>query len=434
MKFVCSRFLVFISFFALSVGLAHSKSSWRPSDLPNPQQDPQRVCGRSKQSAICDPDGILALSERDELDGLINFIAEGTNGFDLAQCADRYEGYQLAVLVINSMNPSYHRFSDSSQRAKQFAKDIHDKWGVGDAQCHNGVVIFVSIDDKQIYISTGKGTKLVLSDSKVSTVLSKMRPLMREEQYGKALISAVNLIGKILSGKNLPEDELSAGDVGFLSFFGLIFFSCFCFGSAQSARKRKKYRKCKAALKRIDDDTVSARNGTFKAQSCPICLENFENGKEESKSDNDDEVPLVEQKRSEDDARVALPCGHIFFKKCIMEWTEGANSDNRSLCPVCRQPVDGGELYIERPTDYSGFEEERNFRIMRAHDLYPDYITYNMVRNYQRDSSITMQNHSDFASLDPVVLAEARSAGQGGSTFSFGGSSSAGGGGGGSSW
>ncbi len=415
---------------AFALVLVSAESGWKPSELPSPQHDRRDVCRRGKKSAVCDPDSILALSERDELDGLINFIAEGTNGYEIAPCGSRYEGYQLAVLIINRMSSGYYPFRDSAQRAKRFAKDIHDKWGVGDAECHNGVVIFVSIDDRQMYISTGKGTKMVLTDPKVQSVLAHMKPYMREELYGRALLSAVHRIGSILSGKAVPEDESSGGELVFFSLFGFIFLTCCCLGGAQSVRQRRKYSKCKAALKRIDDDTVSARNGTYRAKSCPICLEDFETS-EEKKSE--DEVPLIASNKKDDNPRVALPCGHVFHEKCILEWTEGEGG-NRSTCPVCRRPVDGGETSPEPPGNYSGFEEERNFRIMRAHYLYPDFVSYSMAQHYARDSTILMQSHSDFVNLDPVVLAEARSAGHGGSTFSFGGSSSAGGGGGGSSW
>lgn len=57
-----------------------------------------------------------------------------------------------------------------------------------------------------------------------------------------------------------------------------------------------------------------------------------------------------------------------------------------------------------------------------------------MMERYQNNRDIQMANHRDFLQLDPVVVAQARNAGSGGSSFSFGGGSSAGGGGGGSSW
>lgn len=41
--------------------------------------------------------------------------------------------------------------------AHAFAKDLHARWGVGDAACNNGVLLLLSIQDRQVYVSTGAG-------------------------------------------------------------------------------------------------------------------------------------------------------------------------------------------------------------------------------------------------------------------------------------
>ena len=293
MRAVPSRAYLFIVCCTFPFVLVSAKNGWNPSDLPSPQQDRRDVCRRGKKSAVCDPNSILTLRERDELDGLMNFIAEGTNGNEKAPCGERYEGYQLAVLIIDRMSSSYYRFHSTAQRAKQFAKDIHDKWAVGDAECHNGVVIFVSIDDRQMYISTGKGTREALTNSKVHSVLACMRPYMREEAYGRALFCAVQGIGKTRTARILPTRQLSGGGLGLFGWFVLALLACCCcwgvyrccFGGAQSARERKKQRKPKAQLKRTDDDMVSGCNGTYWARNRPTGSEESENKNEDSEDE-----------------------------------------------------------------------------------------------------------------------------------------------------
>ncbi len=41
--------------------------------------------------------------------------------------------------------------------ARAFAKDVHARWGVGDAACNNGVLLLLAIEDRQVYMSTGTG-------------------------------------------------------------------------------------------------------------------------------------------------------------------------------------------------------------------------------------------------------------------------------------
>jgi uncharacterized membrane protein YgcG len=39
---------------------------------------------------------------------------------------------------------------DPAEAAQAFAKSLHDAWGVGDAQCNNGVLLLLSIGDRQV--------------------------------------------------------------------------------------------------------------------------------------------------------------------------------------------------------------------------------------------------------------------------------------------
>ena len=48
--------------------------------------------------------------------------------------------------------------------AKNYAKSIHDSWGIGHYPCDNGVLIFLAICDRQIYISTGRAAASILTD------------------------------------------------------------------------------------------------------------------------------------------------------------------------------------------------------------------------------------------------------------------------------
>lgn len=44
--------------------------------------------------------------------------------------------------------------------APEFAKQLHSRWGVGDAACHNGVLLLLAVEDRQVYINTGAGGAL----------------------------------------------------------------------------------------------------------------------------------------------------------------------------------------------------------------------------------------------------------------------------------
>jgi uncharacterized membrane protein YgcG len=62
-----------------------------------------------------------------------------------------------------------HRKSggDKAAAAREFARALHDAWGVGNPACQNGALIMLAVTDRQVYISTGAGIKAVVSDAQV---------------------------------------------------------------------------------------------------------------------------------------------------------------------------------------------------------------------------------------------------------------------------
>jgi len=63
--------------------------------------------------------------------------------------------WQVAVAVMRRMEVPASW--SAAQAAAAFAKELHGRWGMGDAACNNGVLLLLSADDQQVYISTGTG-------------------------------------------------------------------------------------------------------------------------------------------------------------------------------------------------------------------------------------------------------------------------------------
>ena len=55
-------------------------------------------------------------------------------------------------------------------------KAVMDSWGVGDAECLNGVVLYLAVKSRDIYIFTGRGARGEpnnLSDQKLSNMIER---------------------------------------------------------------------------------------------------------------------------------------------------------------------------------------------------------------------------------------------------------------------
>ncbi len=57
---------------------------------------------------------------------------------------------QVAVALVQSMKLQGGR--TEAEQAEYFAKSLHKAWGVGDASCDNGLVFFLSKDDRQVLL------------------------------------------------------------------------------------------------------------------------------------------------------------------------------------------------------------------------------------------------------------------------------------------
>lgn len=118
--------------------------------------------------------------------------------------------------------------------AKSFAFSLFNKWGIGDKDSDNGLLILLitDLDDREIVFETGYGIEGFLPDALCKRIqVKKMIPLMKELDYGGGLLAGVNEIGDILEGnseliaKSEKEDKvyLYILLIGWL-VFGLIWF------------------------------------------------------------------------------------------------------------------------------------------------------------------------------------------------------------------
>lgn len=81
---------------------------------------------------------------------------------------------QAVVVTIESLNGT---------PIETYALELGRKWGVGDADKDNGVVVLLSKQDREVYIAVGYGLEGALNDSKVGRII---------DNYGMQYFSADN--------------------------------------------------------------------------------------------------------------------------------------------------------------------------------------------------------------------------------------------------
>jgi len=347
---------------------------------------------------VCDPLGLLG-----DTSPLEKAIRALERDHEYPGCG----GYEMGVVVVDSIR---------SGNTQGFAKSVMDSWGVGKAACSNGVLLAMAIEDRQLFIATGRGAKENIPDNELEAVVDRMKPVMKSGNYAGAAEQCVSDVSRILSGESFAPSSWPA----LLMFCG---FGVFAVASTlRTNRRQRGYDKCKRKLMEIERDRSQARANQYQQTSCPICLESFQ----------DTAQLQVEM----------LVCGHKFHKDCISSW-----EDRSGTCPVCRQsttdpvganssafPASQGVARHSRPARAS-FDDEYRFRLGRARHYYPGYVSEPMLARWSSpDYCGSIVADTTFIRSSPSYTAPGSSDGGRGGGSSFGVGSSGGGGGAGGGW
>jgi uncharacterized protein len=148
--------------------------------------------------------------------GVISKQAADRFNEQLAQF-ERETSDQVVVAVFPKMQ-SDSDIADYTQRVAQ-------AWGVGQKERRNGVVLFVFIQDRKMFIQAGYGLEGALPDITAFDITEyRVKPLFRSGNYEAGLATGIDLICQAIrgeykgSGKTVAERNRGGGASGLLPF------------------------------------------------------------------------------------------------------------------------------------------------------------------------------------------------------------------------
>lgn len=152
--------------------------------------------------------GIFAEAEKLELENILINYYDSTST-------------QIVIVTISSLE---------GMDASQYAIELGEKWGIGQASKDNGVLFLVAPNDRKMFIATGRGTEEKLTD----VFLGRIRdgyilPEFKNNNYYQGVKLGVQLMIQRLSGTFVADDEVKAGEISigiliFILFIMLITF------------------------------------------------------------------------------------------------------------------------------------------------------------------------------------------------------------------
>ncbi len=244
--------------------------------------------------------------------------------------------------------------SMTDDAAQFFASILHSQWFNDDrsniggieeqtdacnTQRSSGILIFLSVEDRVCFISSGNSISYILPWWRLERVVANMKEQLRTQQYKDAIIGAIADITHLIDeGPPTFTEKLSdfSARFGLVLLFSLCTFILAVYSELRERRRRFEYAEISTCLNESEKEKARMLQHSYNSSCCPICLEEFGDGDKNSNKDRDSlGIPL---KGNDGNPLKMLRCGHIFCLSCWRAWVHSGNA-NPNCCPVCRQDV-----------------------------------------------------------------------------------------------
>lgn len=159
---------------------------WAADDLPD-----------APKKLVSDQAGILSSSEIHTLEQKLLTYEDTTSN-------------QFAILIVNEV-PGGYEYSD-------FAERVAEKWKIGQEGKDNGLLIFLTLKERKIWIATGYGLEGAIPDAKSQIIIQRyMLPYFKQGQYYQGLEQGATALMQAAAGEFEAEPK-SSKDPGWIPF------------------------------------------------------------------------------------------------------------------------------------------------------------------------------------------------------------------------
>ena len=167
-------------FFAVLCCLTMQAVVYTPETVPNPRAN-------DTIAFVANPDNILSPEEVAN----IQTVAEAL--YCLA-------GVEMVTVALDDIGEAF---------AFDFSVDLFNLWGIGDKETNTGVLIFFTMQQHDIRITTGKGLEGILTDAACSNIVyDNIIPLLREGRFGDGLLAGNKAVYNRLNNQKALEELL----------------------------------------------------------------------------------------------------------------------------------------------------------------------------------------------------------------------------------
>lgn len=102
---------------------------------------------------------------------------------------ERLTGVQMALVTLPSLD---------GEQIEEVSNDLFRQWGVGKKGKDEGIMLLLAIQDRRDRIEVGYGLEPILPDGFDGSILRSIQPLLRQGDYGRAMIAGAVRIGSAI--------------------------------------------------------------------------------------------------------------------------------------------------------------------------------------------------------------------------------------------
>ena len=103
---------------------------------------------------------------------------------------EKATGAQMAFVTIATLQ---------GEPIEDVANDLFHAWGIGQKNKDNGVLLLLVIQDRRSRLEIGHGLEEILPDGFDGLLLENMRPELKANHYGPAMVTAAQAIGEVIA-------------------------------------------------------------------------------------------------------------------------------------------------------------------------------------------------------------------------------------------
>ena len=169
-------FLIVLSWLAITA----SADVYTPQTVPFPRKT-------DAKAFVANPDNILSSEEQEAIQSVAEQLYQLT-------------GVEMVTVALDDIGDAF---------AFDFTVELFNLWGIGDKKTNTGLLIFFTMEQHDIRITTGTGLEGLLTDAtSYDIILNDIIPLLRQGQYGNGLLAGNQAVYKHLTSQRALEELL----------------------------------------------------------------------------------------------------------------------------------------------------------------------------------------------------------------------------------